>query len=237
MAGGSALQVESILGGPTLWRLCFSQRAGRSHDSVPFRNPFSTRDLSLLLTNIPDLWYRCVCYLEQTSLGSLLRLPLSPLLPSFRLRTLFLSLRSFSRPDPLFSTTSTLFLQNTRGGIPLRDLVRCTEAPKCLFVSPLLATLTHCLSRKSFPCHSYANTRDGDATLAPVSPSEFLYLCGNADFARPLFSYSYELLFPQALYFDNHPHCPGVWGYQPPKSTPHLRTRRRAGTAPSRRAC
>src|SRR5216684_7864226 len=49
---------------------------------------------------------------------------LSPLTPftssisfsSFRLRTLDLSLRSFSRPDPLFSITSALFLQNTRGG-------------------------------------------------------------------------------------------------------------------------
>jgi len=30
------------------------------------------------------------------------------------------------------------------------------------------------------------------------------------DFVRPLFSYSYELLFPQALYFDNHLNCPGV---------------------------
>jgi hypothetical protein len=29
-------------------------------------------------------------------------------------------------------------------------------------------------------------------------------------FAAPLFSYSYELLFPQTLCFDNHPHCPGV---------------------------
>src|SRR6266436_5041474 len=28
----------------------------------------------------------------------------------------------------------------------------------------------------------------------------------------PLFSYSYELLFPQPLSFHNHPHCPGVWG-------------------------
>jgi hypothetical protein len=28
----------------------------------------------------------------------------------------------------------------------------------------------------------------------------------------PLFSYSYELLFPQALCFDNHPHCPGGVG-------------------------
>ena len=39
-----------------------------------------------------------------------------------------------------------------------------------------------------------------------------------AIFIRPLFSYSYELLFPparrilggQSLCFDNHPHCPGV---------------------------
>src|SRR5216683_162526 len=28
----------------------------------------------------------------------------------------------------------------------------------------------------------------------------------------PLFSYSYELLFPQPISFHNHPHCPGVWG-------------------------
>src|SRR6266436_9625737 len=28
----------------------------------------------------------------------------------------------------------------------------------------------------------------------------------------PLFSYSYELLFPQPLCFDNDPHCPGVCG-------------------------
>ena len=31
-------------------------------------------------------------------------------------------------------------------------------------------------------------------------------------FVAPLFSYSYELLFPQPLSFHNHPHCPGVWG-------------------------
>ncbi len=80
------------------------------------------------------------------------------------LQTLFLSLRSFSHPDPLFSTTSALFLQNTRGGIPLRKLARCTEAQKCLSVSPLFATLTHSVSRKSFPCHSYENIRDGGVT-------------------------------------------------------------------------
>src|SRR5216683_3473959 len=55
---------------------------------------------------------------------------------------LCLSLRSFSDSRPLFSTTSALFLQNTRGGIPLRELLRCTEAQKRLFVSPLPATLT-----------------------------------------------------------------------------------------------
>src|SRR6266852_4570603 len=95
---------------------------------------------------------------------------------SFRLRTLFLSLRSFLDSRPLFSITSALFLQNTRGGIPLRDLVRRTEAQKCLSVTPLFATLTHSVSRKSFPCHSYANTRDGGATLAPVSASASLCL-------------------------------------------------------------
>jgi hypothetical protein len=93
-------------------------------------------------------------------------------------------LRSFFNSRPLFSTTSALFRQNTRGGIPLRELVRCTEAQKCLFVSPLPATLTHSVSRKSFPCHSYANTRDGGATAAPVSASVPLWLCGNPDLSR-----------------------------------------------------
>jgi len=89
--------------------------------------------------------------------------------PCILLRTLFRSLRSFSAPRPFFSTTSALFQQSTRGGIPLRKIVRCTEAQKCLSVSPLLATLTHSVSRKSFACHSYANTRDGGATVTPVS--------------------------------------------------------------------
>ncbi len=56
-----------------------------------------------------------------------------------------------------------------RGGIPLRELVRCTEAQKCLSVSPLFATLTHSVLRKSFPCHSYANTRDGVRNASPPS--------------------------------------------------------------------
>src|SRR5712692_3573253 len=119
--------------------------------------------------------------LSRTNLAERTSLTSSISFISFRLRTLKLSCRSFSDSRPLFSITSALFLQNTRGGIPLRELVRCTEAQKCLFVSPLPATLTHSVSRKSFPCHSYANTRDGGVTLAPVSASVPLWLCGNPD--------------------------------------------------------
>ncbi len=92
------------------------------------------------------------------------------------LRTLYLSLRSFPPARRLFSITSRLFLQNTRGGIPLRERVRCTEARQRLPVSPLLATLTHSVSRKSFPCRSYANSPDGGGTIAQVPPRR---LCGN----------------------------------------------------------
>src|SRR6266849_6872200 len=94
---------------------------------------------------------------------------------SFRLRTLKLSCRSFSDSRPLFSMTSALFWQNTRGGIPLRKLLRCTEAQKYLSLSPLLATLTHSVSRKSFPCLSYANTRDGGVTPPPNFLSPLVY--------------------------------------------------------------
>ena len=37
-----------------------------------------------------------------------------------------------------------------------------------------------------------------------------------SDFARPLFSWSYELLFPQPLCFDNHLRCPIVFSALPP---------------------
>jgi len=80
------------------------------------------------------------------------------------LRTLFLSLRSFSRPHRLFSTACGLFCKNTRvGGI--------SASLRALCVSAL----------------SFAHR-----------------------FFTLVFSYSYELLFPEALYFHNHPHCPGV---------------------------
>jgi len=37
-----------------------------------------------------------------------------------------------------------------------------------------------------------------------------LCFCRTATRRAPLFSYSYESLFPQLLYFDNHTNCPGV---------------------------
>jgi hypothetical protein len=113
-----------------------------------------------------------------------------PALPSFRINHL----------QPLFA-------KHPGGGYLSADLC-CTEAQKCPSASPLFATLTHSVSRKSFACHSYANTRDGGVTPPPT----FHFSVGNFNFVRPLFSYSYELLFPQPLSFHNHPHCPGVWG-------------------------
>jgi hypothetical protein len=41
-------------------------------------------------------------------------------------------------------------------------------------------------------------------------------------FVSPLFSYSYELLFPQPLYFDNDPHCPPGVGVQASQSPSEL---------------
>src|SRR5260370_3674545 len=108
--------------------------------------------------------------LSRTNLAERTSLTSSISFISFRLRALKLSCRSFSHHAPLFSITSALFLQNTRGGIPLREFARCTEAQKCLFVSPLLATLTHSVSRNSFPCHSYANPRD----MGVTAPNFFL---------------------------------------------------------------
>src|SRR5712692_10627603 len=132
------------------------------------RKPFATLNLSLLLTNISHPLYHLVCYLEQTSRSALPLLPLSPLLPSAC--ALLNSLAAlFPTPVLCFQQLPHSFPKTPGVAYPLPELVRCTEAQKRLFVSPLLATLTHSVSRKSFPCHSYANTRDGGVTLAPVS--------------------------------------------------------------------
>ena len=90
--------------------------------------------------------------------------------------------RPFNRLEPLsllfptpvlcFQQLAASFRKTPGVGVPLREFARCTEAQKPLFVSPLLATLTHSVSRNSFPCHSYANTRD----MGVTAPNFFLPL-------------------------------------------------------------
>ena len=72
----------------------------------------------------------------------------------------------FAAPVLSFQQLAASFCKTPGVGVPLRA-GRCTEAQKCPSVSPLPATLTHSVSRKSFPCHSYANTRDRGATPPP----------------------------------------------------------------------
>jgi hypothetical protein len=76
----------------------------------------------------------------------------------------------FPAPILCFQQLAASFCKTPGVGLPLRD-GRCTEAQECPSVSPLPATLTHSLSRKSFPCHSYANTRDRGVTAPPKSSS------------------------------------------------------------------
>ena len=88
---------------------------------------------------------------------------------------LFNRLQPLSLPFPTpilcFQQLAASFPKTPGVGVPLRG-DRCTEAQKCPSVSPFLATLTHCVSRKFFPCHSYANTRDRGVTppLKSFSP-------------------------------------------------------------------
>jgi hypothetical protein len=69
-------------------------------------------------------------------------------------------------PVLCFQQLAASFPKSPGVGVPLRE-GRCTEAQKCPSVSPLPATLTHSVSRKSFACHSYANTRDRGVTPPP----------------------------------------------------------------------
>jgi hypothetical protein len=63
------------------------------------------------------------------------------------------------------------------GSVASPPPIVCSHSQKPCILSPLFATLTHSASRKSFPCHSYENTRDirhrsePQAKLAPTSLS------------------------------------------------------------------
>src|SRR6267378_242211 len=114
-----------------------------------------------------------------------------------------------------------LLYRNHRGISDLRNVRRC-RAPRTSFSSPF--ELQPVPSKKFFELALVlarfapsASTRRATAPPLPATTRHPLPTLHSL-FVSPLFSYSYELLFPQPLYFDNHPHCPGVWGYKPPIS-------------------
>jgi hypothetical protein len=68
-----------------------------------------------------------------------------------------------------FQSSAASFRKTPGWGVPQR-IFYCTKGQKRPSVSPLLATLTHSCSRKSFVCHSYENTRDGGSLRTSRSP-------------------------------------------------------------------
>src|ERR1700676_1652952 len=89
---------------------------------------------------------------------------------------------SFQKTPGVWGPLPSLDLHESQVTIHKSRPSSCAEAQKCPSISPLPATLTHSLSRNSFACHSYANTRDMGATLpkffSPLatrhSPLQFL---------------------------------------------------------------
>src|SRR5713101_2155144 len=129
--------------------------------------------------------------------------------PCIALRTLDLSLRSFSAPRPFFSTTCTLFSQNTRVAYPPASTF--TSAPFRL--RPHMRPVAPLSPVASVDCAYLPSPRG----CAPQRP---LYPLWQSKFARPLFSYSYKSLFPQPLSFHIHTKPRGCH----PRQTEGIRT-------------
>ncbi len=126
----------------------------------------------------------------------------------FRLRTLDLSLRSFSPLDPLFSITSALFSQNTGGGgistrprhalLPPSHAPRGASIPCALTRLPILPVTTGVWALR----FSLAARHSPLATFLP--PFVFILL---------------QIPFPATLFFSHPCKSPGMWEY-PALSTP-----------------
>ncbi len=93
-------------------------------------------------------------------------------------------------------------------GVPA-FVIRCTEAQKCRFLSPLAATLTHSLFRKSFACHSYENTRDG----VPLRSRPPTTHCPLPTFCRPFVFIFLRIAFPATPLFSQPSALPRGVGY------------------------
>jgi len=170
------------------------------HQSIPDDNLSSLQTRQLfclhrLAASLPSLCalfcIRFLCF--QSFAASFCKTPgvgVPPQIPPLESATssLFLALSAASEGFPL--QLQLLQLSIRRRMRILRDDRELTQShspfsplatrPSPLSSRPLFATLTHTLSRKSFPCHSYADTRDGSVTIAPVSASVSPCLCGES---------------------------------------------------------
>src|ERR1700730_15072721 len=78
-----------------------------------------------------------------------------------------------------------------------------------------LSCLSFCNSHPLFSIACSLFSQNTGGGVPPGQPSTLPtlrlsdVLTGRRYFVRPLFSYSYKLLFPHPLYFDNHPRCRG----------------------------
>src|ERR1700726_3680666 len=117
---------------------------------------------------------------------------------------LFILLRPLRRPQksqPLCNQQNPVsFCKTPQVGYPQRKYdvrSRASEAQKHSPASPLFASLTHSLLRKSFPCHSYASTRDGC-----VTPPALRTILGRHRFwssLSPMVSLSHRILLLLSL--------------------------------------
>jgi len=114
------------------------------------------------------------------------------------LAPLCVSLPSFFMPRPLFSITSSLFLQNTRGGGTFANPPLRISNIQTLFSRPVCKAVTDPIPRRSpFSVPS----------VPPPAPTRVRV--ANPVFVRPLFSQPYESLFSQLPCFHIHTNPPG----------------------------
>src|SRR5882762_1069180 len=130
------------------------------------------------------------------------------------------TLSKFRRPrsahtPPLFVSTLFSLLQIAFCKIrPSQDCphLRSLDCRVKPFAFILFQTLCRC--EKHQPVWNQANP-NSFAKTPGVGYSQPLRTSATGQVAHPLFSWSYKLLFPQALFFDKHLRCPRGWGLPP----------------------